>query len=164
MRNRILFFITLFILWLLLTLSFNAVEIVLGLVFSLFTVFAAERIYGKPSGVNAKLLKLPWFAVYKLMLLWDIFKGAMDSLSRFLRLSQPAFPEFVNLYSGLKDESALWILANTMTFLPGTIVASVDRSTGIIRVYCALDKSGKCEHALEIALKRYENILMKVYV
>ena len=163
MRNRILFFITLFIIWLLLTLSFNAEEMFLGAVFAFITVFAAERIYGKTDTANAKLSKIPWFAVYKLMLFWDILKGAADALYRLILPSEPALPEFISLYSGLKSETALWILADTVTLLAGAVAVNADKDTGIINVYCAMDKTGGCEHALEKSLKKYEKILMKVY-
>lgn len=127
----------LFVLWVLLSASFDWIHLGLGLVLS-FTVawinsghspFVPKfRLWGNI------LLYLPWLFV-------KIVQSSLHVSKLILHPALPIEPRLINVEANLGHHAAVVLLGNSITLTPGTITAEVDRNRLIVH---ALDEgSGK---------------------
>ncbi len=123
----------LFVLWILLSASFDWIHLGLGLVLS-FTVawvnsghspFVPKfRLWGNI------LFYLPWLFV-------KIVQSSLHVSKLILHPSLPIDPRLINVETNLGHHGAVVLLGNSITLTPGTITAEVDRNTLIVH---ALDE------------------------
>jgi len=163
MKNRLILFFTLFLLWLLLSWSVSVDELLAGLFFSLVTAYVTDKLFGDSASKPVKPANYLWFAVYAAMLVWDIVKAAGDSFFRLVNPTLSVKPRMLDVKTSLKYDSALAILAGTITLLPGTVAVDSDPERSVIRVYCTAGKTDSYASIIELALYKYEKILKKVY-
>ena len=129
--------IALFVLWVMLSASFDWIHLGLGLILS----FAVAWINSGHSPFVPKfrlwgniLLYLPW-------LFLKIVQSSLHVSKLILHPSLPIDPRLINVQSKLGHHAAVVLLGNSITLTPGTITAEVDRNTLIVH---ALDEvSGK---------------------
>ncbi len=129
--------IALFVLWVMLSASFDWIHLGLGLILS----FAVAWINSGHSPFVPKfrlwgniLLYLPW-------LFLKIVQSSLHVSKLILHSSLPIDPRLINVQSKLGHHAAVVLLGNSITLTPGTITAEVDRNTLIVH---ALDEvSGK---------------------
>ena len=118
----------LFVLWIMLSASFDWIHLGLGLVLS-FTVawinsghspFVPKfRLWGNI------LLYLPWLFV-------KIVKSSLHLSKLILHPALPIDPRLIQVETKLGHHAAVVLLGNSITLTPGTITAEVDRNTLII--------------------------------
>ena len=124
----------LFVLWVLLSASFDWIHLGLGLVLS-FTVawinsghspFVPKfRLWGNI------LLYLPWLFV-------KIVQSSLHVSKLILHPALPIEPRLINVEANLGHHAAVVLLGNSITLTPGTITAEVDRNKLIVH---ALDEA-----------------------
>ena len=123
----------LFVLWVMLSASFNWLHLGLGLVLS-FTVawinsghspFVPKfRLWGKV------LIYLPW-------LFFKILQSSLHVTKLILHPALPIDPRLIPVETKLGHHAAVVLLGNSITLTPGTITAEVDRNRLIVH---ALDE------------------------
>ena len=127
----------LFVLWIMLSASFDWIHLVLGLVLS----FAVAWINSGHSPFVPKfrlwgniLLYFPWLFV-------KIIQSSLHVSKLILHPALPIDPRLIDVQAKLGHHAAVVLLGNSITLTPGTITAEVDRNTLIVH---ALDEvSGK---------------------
>jgi len=161
MKNKLLFALSLLVLWLLLSWSLSLAELITGAVFSVITVLVSDKLFGAASGVGNPL-KYLWFVVYGLTLLWDITKACANS---FFMLIRPGAQGAGMIEAGttLKNQASIGILAGTLSLLPGTITVDFDRGRQTFSVYCMTSHFDGRSAAVEVLLAKYERLLKKVF-
>ena len=125
--------ISLFVLWVMLSASFDWIHLGLGLILS----FAVAWINSGHSPFVPKfrlwgniLLYLPWLFV-------KIVKSSLHVSKLILHPALPINPRLIDVEANLGHHAAVVLLGNSITLTPGTITAEVDRNTLIVH---ALDE------------------------
>lgn len=126
--------IALFVLWVMLSASFDWIHLGLGLVLS-FTVawinsghspfIPKFRLWGNI------FLYLPWLFV-------KIVQSSLHVTKLILHPALPIDPRLIDVEANLGHQAAVVLLGNSITLTPGTITAEVDRNKLIVH---ALDES-----------------------
>ena len=142
----------LFVLWVMLSASFDGIHLGLGLILS-FTVawinsghspFVPKfRLWGKI------LLYIPW-------LFFKIVQSSLHVSKLILHPALPIDPKLIDIKANLGHHAAVVLLGNSITLTPGTITAEVDRNTLIVH---ALDEaSGE-----DVTNKTFESRIAGMY-
>jgi multicomponent Na+:H+ antiporter subunit E len=111
-----------YVLWLLLSQSYNAFHMTLGLV-AAFTVSVLNTEPGR-----SRLENVRWFRVlaYLPWLLWRILMSGIHLSYLILHPRLPIDPKLIRYQTDLKDEAGIVLLGNSITLTPGTITVEVN--------------------------------------
>ena len=135
----------LFVLWIMLSASFDWIHLGLGLVLSFLVAginsghspFVPKfRLWGKI------LLYLPW-------LLWKIVQSSLHVSKLILHPALPIDPRLINVEAKLGHHAAVVLLGNSITLTPGTITAEVDRNKLIVHALDEVSGEGVTKKSIE---------------
>jgi len=161
-----------FVVWLLLSWPPSTGQVVAGFFVSLFVTFMTIDLFEKrPGGDGTKglsyFLKIPvrifWFVVYVFVFIWQCLRANIDVAFRVIHPGLPIRPGTVKIKTDLKSDTAITLLANSMTLTPGTTTIDVDKDSGYLYVHwlCVKELSGApCQLP---SAKRYEWLLKRVF-
>lgn len=142
----------LFVLWVMLSASFNWIHLGLGLLLS-FTVAwinSGHSPFVPKFRLWAKiLLYLPW-------LFMKIVQSGLHVSKLILHPALPIDPRLIRVEMGLHHHAAVVLLGNSITLTPGTITAEVDRN--ILMVH-AMDEAS----ADDVTSKRIESKIREIF-
>ena len=159
---RIVYFISTFGFWLLLTLSLDWQHLVIGAAVCGVTAM----IFGKISISCPRKLFQPqryfWMIVYVVFLLWECLKANFDVAYRVLHPAMPIRPGIVKARTSLKTDVARTCLANSITMTPGTLTVDIN-GEGWLYIHWINVKDDNAGHAREMIVKRFERILKRVF-
>lgn len=150
-----------FLVWLALTRSLEAQEVLVGagicLVFSLLLNTHYIRLGLPPLTVK----RAAFFAVYLVVLLWEIMKANLDVAYRVIHPRMPISPGVVVIKTKLTSDIAKMILANSITLTPGTFTLDVigDR----LLIHWINVKAEGVEEATELIGERFEKYLRVIF-
>lgn len=118
----------LFVLWMMLSASFNWIHLGLGLILS-FTVAWLNSGHS-PFVPNFRLwgnilLYLPW-------LFFKIVQSSLHLSKLILHPALPINPRLIRVETKLRHDAAVVLLGNSITLTPGTITAEVDHHSLIV--------------------------------
>ena len=137
MLNLAILFVLLFAIWLLLSGIFTPFFLILGAGSCLAATVIYKAIYkDKIDGLLISTFRLVWYS------LWLVKEIAVSSLAVSLKMWQldpEISPQMAWLPSGLKDDFATTIYANSITLSPGTVAVGIKK--GKIQVH-SLTKEG----------------------
>lgn len=122
---RLILFMTLVILWLLLTRPITLQELTVGIALALtlsLLPLPGSEIYGEISLIPKKLF---FAAAYLIYFLWAVVKSNIDVAFRVLSPRLPINPGIVRVKTRLKSSLGRMILANSITLTPGTITVDI---------------------------------------
>ena len=157
----IIFFIFLYGVWLLLTLSLSIPNLVAAGVSSLVVTLFFSKYTAK---VNIKVFQIHryfWAFVYMFVFLWECIKANLDVAYRVLHPKLPVKPGIVRAKSSLKTDMAKIFLANSITMTPGTI--TVDIIDGDFFVHWIYVKTENPEEYTHRILGRFEKYLKRIF-
>jgi multisubunit Na+/H+ antiporter MnhE subunit len=163
MKNNVLSFIILFITWLILTWSLSIPELALGLIVCLITLYATVKLFGDPDIEPSNPLKLVWLLLVGSFLLWDLFKASVFGLWSILKPPASEKTLFIEVKTFLRNGTALAILMNALTLIPGAAVAALNAKTGSISLHLMSVKNDNYSSFIELTVKKYEGLLLKVF-
>ena len=159
--KKIVLFLTSLIVWLVLTWPPRPQELIVGFAVSIIVAI----IFGDIFTVKPWKLFQPsrhfYFLYYIPVFLYYCLKANIDVAYRVLHPKLPINPGFVKIKTKLKDETALTMLANSITLTPGTL--TVDIKDGYIYVHCINVLEKDAAKATEIISQRFENIIRRVF-
>lgn len=125
---------SLFVLWVLLSASFEWIHLGLGLILSFFVAWinAGHSPFVPKFGLYLRfLLYLPW-------LFYKIIQSSLHLSKLILHPALPIDPQLISVESKLRHNAAIVLFGNSITLTPGTITAEVDRNNLIVH---AMDKA-----------------------
>ena len=125
---------SLFVLWVLLSGSFEWIHLGLGLIFSFSIAWinAGHSPFVLKFGLCLRiLLYLPW-------LFYKIIQSSLHLSRLILHPALPIDPQLISVESKLRHNAAVVLFGNSITLTPGTITAEVDRNNLIVH---AMDKA-----------------------
>jgi multisubunit Na+/H+ antiporter MnhE subunit len=163
MKNNALSFIVLLIIWVVLTWSLSIPELLLGVIACLITAYATARLFGDPEISPSNPLKLSWLLVYCAFLIWDCFKASFAALLNVIKPSAPGKAIFFETWTSVRNGTAVGMLMNALSLIPGTVVVSANMKTGSIGIHLISAKSDNYSTVIDTTVKKYEDVLKKVF-
>ena len=152
-----------FILWLLLCMSFDWEDIMVGAVIScLVTLITGDMFVTRPHMLKNPLRYL-WFMYYVPLFVWECLKANIDVAYRVIHPMLPINPGIVKVKTKLKSETGLTFLANSITLTPGTMSVDLDRENGIIYIHWINVKCTDIDAATKRIVSRFEGVLEKIF-
>lgn len=130
---KVLVAISLFALWLLLSVSYNPVHMVIGAIVAICVVLLSPK---KLS--NKKRFSVVSIALYFPWLFLRVMKSGLHVCKLILMPSMPVAPKIVTHETKLKGDLSLAILGNSVTLTPGTLTLEVEPGKLVVH---ALDES-----------------------
>ncbi len=150
-----------FILWLLLTFSLTAANLIVGAAAALLTtlIFGRSFVSGWKKFYNP--LRYFWMLIYLIVFIWECIKANFDVAYRVLSPKMPIKPGIVKATTTLKSDIAKTFLANSITMTPGTITVDIIEDDFYIHWIYVSSKDPK-EYSNKL-LGRFEKLLRKVF-
>ncbi len=160
-RNVANLFVLLFLIWLLLTGTFELTSLLLGLALAV----TLALIFGMNSNVFGRFRMTPKVFVYSLIYLfvlsWEIVKSNIDVALRVLNPKLPINPGIVKVKTRLKSPIGRMILANSITLTPGTL--TIDIKDDELYIHWIDVKTLDTEEASRKILGKFEKLLEVIY-
>jgi len=159
--KRLALFITLMIIWLLLTWSLDLQQIFTGVVVAgLFAVLLGNLYYEMSPRILDPLRWL-WFVIYMVCFTYYCIKANFDVAYRVLHPDMPIRPGIVKVRTTLKTDIAKTFLANSITLTPGTLTIDIIQSD--LYIHWINIVSDEPEEQTDVIVRRFENILRRVF-
>jgi multicomponent Na+:H+ antiporter subunit E len=132
-------FAILYVFWLLLTNSFQAQQMIAGLICCMLVV-AFSTSYRLPPRSRMRLTprNVWWLFLYAIILIREIFIANLSVAKILLSRDMQISPTIAKFHSRLKTPFLQVLLANSITLTPGTLTISVDDDTYL--VHCLTEK------------------------
>ena len=111
--------------WLALTQSLEAQEVLVGTGACLALSLVLSTHYIRLGLPPLTIKRAVFFAVYLVVLLWEIMKANLDVAYRVVHPRMPINPGVVVIMTALTSDIAKMILANSITLTPGTFTLDV---------------------------------------
>ena len=161
-QSRILVFVLAFLAWLALTAGGGVQEVVAGVVVAIIVALVAGRfLAGFP---RRGILRRAGFAgLYFFRFLWEMIKANLHVASIVLNPLRPIKPGIVKIRTGLTKDTAVTILANSITLTPGTLTVDINPEARELYIHCiTVDGTDIDENTKRIGA-RFERILKEVF-
>lgn len=159
--SKILLFIICLIMWFLLSWSFSQKSVIAGVLASLTIAFLIEGdLFTRNPHKMTHFKRYFWFFFYSGALAWDMFKANLQILGYLLIPRLKLESEFVSFPSGLKSETGITALANTVTLIQGMATVDIDENSKTLLIHF-LRASQK--ERLVSKIKKYEKLLKDIY-
>lgn len=111
-----------------------------------------------------KPIRYLWFIPYTALFLWECIKANIDVAYRVIRPDLPIRPGTIKVKTGLKSDTGLTFLANSITLTPGTTTVDIDKDNGFVYIHWLYVKDGYEKGSATIAVvEKFERILKKIF-
>jgi multicomponent Na+:H+ antiporter subunit E len=150
-----------FVLWLALTSSLSAPEVIVGCAVSLAVSILGMRIYSKLDLPPFSIRRILFSVVYVIVLFWEIIRANVDVAYRVIHPRMPIRPGIVVIRTSLRSNIAKLILANSITLTPGTFTLDVvgDR----LLIHWIDVKATDLDGATRLVGQRFERYLKPIF-
>jgi multicomponent Na+:H+ antiporter subunit E len=150
-----------FLVWLALTRSLQGQEVLVGAGICLVLSLLLSRQYVRLGFPPCTAKRAAYFAVYLVVLLWEIMKANVDVAYRVVHPRMPINPGVVVIRTALRSDIAKMILANSITLTPGTFTLDVigDR----LLIHWINVKAESVEEATQLVGERFEKYLRVIF-
>ncbi len=160
--RRLIYFVLAFIIWLLLTWSFQAQIIIAGLAASVIVSLLFHEILPKEHNVFISPVRIFWFLVYIPVFFYYVIVANIDVAYRVLHPKMPINPGIVKIKTNLKTDSGITALANSITLTPGTLTIDLTED-GFLYIHWINVKSTDIEEATKRIGQRFEYFIAKMF-
>ena len=143
--------------------SFDGVHIAAGAVIAVFVSLIAGDMFVTRPHVLKNPFRYFWFIVYVPLFIWECLKANIDVAYRVIHPLLPIKPGIVKVTTGLKSETGLTFLANSITLTPGTMSVDLDAPNGILYIHWINVQTTDIDKATERIVSRFERILAKIF-
>lgn len=148
---------SLFVMWLLLTNSFSAGQILLGALVAVLATASMSLLRRRSS----RIMSWRKFGELATIVVADVARSNIAVAKIVLSPNSERNSSFIRLQLQLRDQQALAILALIITATPGTAWVQFDRNDGtlLIHVFDLVDE----EAWIHLLKSRYERLLMEIF-
>jgi multicomponent Na+:H+ antiporter subunit E len=160
-KDFIYLFFILMIIWLALTLSFNKVELITGIIVCLILSSVLFRNYHKIGLPRFSLKRIIYLCIYIIVLFKEIIIANFDVAYRVIHPKLPIKPGIVIIKTELKNDLAKMILANSITLTPGTF--TLDINDDKLLIHWINVKTDNTDEATKIIGERFEKYLKIIF-
>jgi len=160
--RRLIYFVLGFIVWLLLTWTFNVQIVIAGVVASALVAMLFHEILPKEHRVFISPVRLFWFLVYVPVFFYYMIKANLDVVYRALHPKMPINPGIVKIETSLKTDSGITALANSITLTPGTLTVDLT-DDGFLYIHWINIRAADTEQATKLIARKFEWFLKKIF-
>ena len=161
LKNFLYLFVFLLAIWIILTDTTEAAEIITGLVISLTLALILSKNYKTLGLPPISIKRIVYLIIYLIVLLKEIVKANFDVAYRVLHPKMPIKPGIVIIKTELKQDIAKTLLANSITLTPGTF--TLDIKGDELLIHWIYVRSVKKEEATKEIGARFEKYLKVVF-
>lgn len=162
-KNKILLFILAFLVWSFLTWPPDYQHLIVGILVCGFISFMTADMFVRRLRVFKSMNRYLWFLYYFPLFIWECIKANIDVAWRVIHPLRPINPGIVKVKTTLKSDTGLTFLANTITLTPGTMSVDIDQENGFLYIHWINVKDKDTQKATEIIVKKFENILKRIF-
>ncbi|HDR88559.1 MAG TPA: Na+/H+ antiporter subunit E [Bacteroidetes bacterium] len=160
--NFIYLFVILMTIWMALTRSLSPPELIAGFAVSLVLSLLLYRNFEKAGFPPIPgLKKIGYSLLYAVVLLKEIILANLDVAYRVLHPKMPIKPGIVIIKTGLKQDLAKLILANSITLTPGTFTLDIEDDR--LLIHWINVKTDNVEEATRMIGERFERYLRIIF-
>ncbi len=161
-KSRIVVFILSVLVWILITMVFSISSLVAGIIVALITaIFAGEMLIVTERKFH---LKRVWYTLeYLVKFTWELIKANFHVAYIVIHPLLPIKPGIVKVRTKLKRDSALTMLANSITLTPGTLTVDVDVDNQVLYVHWIDVKCTDIDETTEEVGGRFEKLLEEIF-
>ncbi len=165
--RRLIYFVLAFIVWCLLTWPItdgvlDIQVIIAGLAVSLLVAVLFHEILPKEHHVFISPVRVFWFLLYVPVFFYYVILANFDVVYRALHPAMPINPGIVKIKTGLKTESGITALANSITLTPGTLTVDVT-DDGYLYIHWINVKSDDVEQATRHIADKFEWFIKRIF-
>ncbi len=160
--RRLIYFVVSFVVWLLLTWTLEIQVVVAGLAASIVVALLFHEILPKEHHIFVSPMRIFWLLVYIPVFFYYVIIANLDVVYRALHPKMPINPGIVKIKTGLKTESGITALANSITLTPGTLTVDLT-DDGFLYIHWINVKSTETEEATKHIAQRFEWFLKKIF-
>lgn len=160
-QSRLVVFALAFLVWLGLTAGGGAQEVAAGAVVALIVALIAGRFVsgfprrGFPRRVGFAIL-------YFFQFLWEMIKANLQVALIVVHPLRPIRPGIVKIRTELTKDTAMTILANSITLTPGTFTVDINPEAGELYIHCITVGGTDVEANTKRIGAKFERILKEV--
>jgi len=162
-KSQIILFILALLIWTFLTWPLDFAHLLVGILVSGFVSFMTGDMFVKRPHVFKHASRYLWFLYYVPLFIWECIKANIDVAYRVAHPDLPINPGIVKVKTTLKSDTALTFLANSITLTPGTMSVDIDEENGFLYIHWIDVKDKDVQKATEIIVKRFEDILRRIF-
>ncbi|MFA5090499.1 MAG: Na+/H+ antiporter subunit E [Candidatus Omnitrophota bacterium] len=163
MKIKVIIFILAFLVWLILNWSLDLEHVVTGVLLGIFISFMTSDIFTTAPHIFKNSRRYLWLIYYVFLFAWECIKANIDGAYRVIHPDLPINPGIVKVKTTLKSATALTFLSNTITLKPGTMTVDIDRENKFLYIHWADVKSQDVQQASAIIIRKFEDILKKIF-
>ncbi len=104
-----------------------------------------------------------WVLVYIPVFVYYMIRANLQVVYLALHPKMPISPGIVRVRTGLKSDSGITALANSITLTPGTFTLDLDRDKGVLYVHWLKVKTVDEEEATKEIPGRFEKFLRRIF-
>lgn len=152
----------LFLFWLLFSWNLAPTSLVLGFIFSISIAFLTYDLFIETHEAHRRGLvpRIELFLIYCIVLLIKVYAASFKIIPKIF--TRNINPKIVYFRTRLKSDLARVILANSITFTPGTLTVDLDED--LLLVHWLNAKTTHSHHAGELIKGHLEAWLRRVFV
>jgi multicomponent Na+:H+ antiporter subunit E len=152
-----------FLVWLLLTWPPDFQHALVGIFVAAFVAYLISGLFGRQTYYFDRITRYLWFGYYIPLFLWECVKANIDVARRVLDPRLPIRPGIVKIKTGLKSDTGLTFLANSITLTPGTFCVDIKPSEGILYIHWIDVETEDLNRATQLIADKFERILKKIF-
>ena len=160
--KRLAYFILSFVIWLLLTWTFDIQVIIAGIIASAIVAILFHEILPEEHRAFISPVRLFWLLAYLPVFFYYLIKANFDVVYRAIHPDMPINPGIVKIKTNLKTPSGITALANSITLTPGTMTVDLT-DDGILYIHWINVKSTETEEATKFIAQRFEWFLKRIF-
>ena len=162
-RSRTIVFVLSMIVWLALTDFADIEEIIAGLFVSLFVSLVAGHFLVTTEKQKHFFKRFFAAIFYFFKFLWEMIKANIHVAYIVAHPKLPIKPGIVKISTDLEKDSALTIMANSITLTPGTLTVDLDKDKKKLYIHWIDTKVTEQEKATKEIGGRFEKMLKEVF-
>ncbi len=163
MKNNLMLFFFYFLIWSALNWPLTVFNTICGLVVSLVIVLILGDVFVANPYLGKSPRRYGWVLIYIGVLAWETVRAALNNCLLLIRPELNVRPGIVKVKTTLKTDTAISLLATSITLSMGTCVVDVDSGRGILYVHWIDVLSDTESESTSIIVKRFEKILKNIF-
>ncbi len=165
--RRVIYFVLAFIVWILIAWPFadgriDLQIVVAGLIVSFLVAVLFHDLLPREHHVFISPVRVFWFLLYVPVFCYYVIWANLDVVYRAVHPAMPIRPGIVKIRTGLKTDSAITALANSITLTPGTLTVDLT-DDGDLYVHWINVRTDDVEKATQLISQRFEWFLQKIF-
>jgi multicomponent Na+:H+ antiporter subunit E len=162
-KSQIILFALALLIWMFLTWPPDLQHLVVGILVSIFVSFMTGDMFVKRPYVFKHFSRYLWFLYYVPLFIWECIRANIDVAYRVIHPKLPINPGIVKVKTTLKSDTGLTFLANSITLTPVTMSVDIDPQKGFLYIHWIDVKDKDIQKATEIIVRRFENVLKRIF-